>query len=160
VVSFAPIDHATEAEWERMFNINLKGPYFWTQAVLPHLNEGARLIYNTSVVNKKGFPGSSTYSATKAGLRSVVRVLTTELAPRGFRVNAVSPGPIETPIYGKLGMSEEELKQMGEGFAQNVPLARFGTSEEVAEAALFLANPTASYTNGIELEIDGGMTQV
>ena len=161
VAQFAPSDQINEAFFDNQFDTNIKGPAFLVKEAIPNLNDGASIIFNTSIVHQKGFEGASVYSATKGALRAYARVLTTELAPRGIRVNSIAPGPIETPIYNKMeGMTEEEVQQMGGHFAQGVPLKRFGRSLEVAKAVTFLASDEASYVNGIELEVDGGMSQI
>ena len=102
----------------------------------------------------------SVYSASKGALRAYARVLTAEVKDRGIRVNSIAPGPIATPIYEKMDLPQQTVEEMGKGFASQVPLGRFGTSEEIANAALFLASDDASYINGIELEVDGGMSQI
>ncbi len=160
VAYFAPADQIDEDHFDTQFNINIKGPMFLTKHAIPHLNDGGSIIFNTSIVHEKGFEGAAVYSATKGALRSFNRVLTAELAPRNIRVNSVAPGPIGTPIYGKMGMPEEAVAQMGESFAANVPLKRFGEPKEIAEAVLFLASDEASYVNGVELSIDGGLSQI
>ena len=134
---------------------------FLVKEAIPNLNEGASILFNTSIVHQKGFEGAAVYSATKGALRAYARVLTTELAPRGIRVNSIAPGPIGTPIYEKMeGITEAQMQEMGAGFAQGVPLKRFGEPQEVAEGVLFLSSDAASYVNGIELEIDGGLSQI
>ena len=160
VAYFLPISDITEDHFDSQFNINVKGPFFLVKEALPHLNDGGVIIGNTSIVGQKGFDGASVYSATKAAFRSLSRVLASELRERKIRTVSVAPGPIETPIYGKLGMSQEEVEAMGAGFAQQVPLARFGSSDEVAKTVLFLASEDASYVNGVELEVDGGLSQI
>lgn len=160
VAPFKPLEDQDEAGFDTLFDINVKGPYFTVQRALPLLADGASIIFNTSVVNVKGFAGASVYSATKAAFRSFARTLTSELAPRGIRVNAVAPGPIETPIYGKLGLPAEQVEEMGGGFAAMVPLGRFGESSEVAGAVAFLASSDASFITGAELPVDGGLAQV
>ncbi len=161
VAQFAPADQINEDFFDNQFNINIKGPAFLVKEAIPNLNDGASIIFNTSISNQKGFEGGAVYSATKGALRSYARVLTTELAPRNIRVNSVAPGPITTPIYNKMdGLNEEQLEQMGTSFSQSVPLKRFGESKEIADAVLFLASDEASYVNGIELEVDGGMSQI
>lgn len=160
VAFFAPADQIDEDHFDTQFNINIKGPMFLTKHAIPNLNDGASIIFNTSIVHQKGFEGAAVYSATKGALRSYNKVLTTELAPRNIRVNSVAPGPIGTPIYGKMGMPEEAVEQMGESFAASVPLKRFGEPKEIAEAVLFLASDEASYVNGVELSIDGGLSQI
>ena len=161
VAQFAPSEQITEDLFDTTFNINIKGPMFLLKEAIPQLNDGASVIFNTSIVHQKGFDGTGIYSATKGALRSFARVLTSELAPRGIRVNSIAPGPIGTPIYDKMeGMTPEEVQEMGAGFAANVPLKRFGASEEIANAAVFLASDASSYVNGIELAVDGGLSQI
>ena len=155
-----PIEATDDASYNYQWDINFKGAYFTTQAILPHLNDGASIIYNTSVSNVKGMPGMSVYAATKAGLRSLVRTLAMELAPRKIRVNAVSPGPIETPIWGKMEIPEQAAEEFSAQVLQMVPLGRMGKSEEIANAVLFLASDEASFINAVELPVDGGMAQV
>lgn len=161
VAQFAPSEQITEELFDTTFNINIKGPMFLVKEAIPNLNDGASVIFNTSIVHQKGFDSSGIYSATKGALRSYARVLTTELAPRKIRVNSIAPGPIGTPIYGKMeGMTTEQVQEMGAGFAEIVPLKRFGEATEIASAAVFLASDAASYVNGIELAIDGGLSQI
>ena len=160
VAYFVPADQIDEDHFDSQFNINIKGPAFLVKNAIPYLNDGGAIIFNTSVVHLKGFEAASIYSATKGALRAYSRVLTTELAPRKIRVNVVAPGPIATPIYDKLGMPQEAVEEMGKGFAATNPLKRFGNPKEIADAVLFLASDEASYVNGIELAIDGGMSQV
>lgn len=160
VAFFAPHTEITEEFFDMHFNINVKGPFFQIKEAIPHLNEGAVIISNTSIVGQKGFPGAGVYSATKAALRNLSRVLAAELKDLKIRTVSLAPGPIETPIYGKMGMPEDQLQGMASGFAEQVPLGRFGSSEELAKAALFLASDDASFVNGIELEVDGGLSQV
>lgn len=160
VAYFAPHTEITEEFFDSQFNTNVKGPFFLIKEAIPHLNDGAVIINNTSIVNQKGFDGTSVYSATKAAFRSLSRVLASELKGRQIRTVSVAPGPIETPIYGKLGMPEEAVQEMGAGFAASVPLGRFGSSDELAKAVLFLASDDASFVNGVELAVDGGLSQV
>ena len=157
---FRPFEQWDEAGFDRSFAVNLKGPFFLLQAVLPVLANPASVVLNASVTAHIGMPYSSAYSATKAALRSLARTLSGELAGRGVRVNAVSPGPITTPIYGKLGLPAEQLDQMAEGLRQQVPLRRFGEPREIAEAVLFLASDASSYMVGSEMLVDGGMVSV
>ncbi len=160
VAYFAPATDIDEAHFDTQFNTNIKGPMFLVKNAIPHLNDGSSIIFNTSIVHMKGFEGAGVYSATKGALRSYAKVLTSELAPRQIRVNSVAPGPIATPIYGKMGMPEDAVNEMGQSFAAGVPLKRFGESKEISEAVLFLASNEASYVNGIELAVDGGMSQI
>ena len=127
---------------------------------MPYLNDGASIILNTSVGSHKGFPAASVYSGTKAAMRSFTRTLAAELAARNIRVNAVAPGPIETPIFERTGLSKEERDDFAKNAIAAVPLKRFGKPEEVATTVAFLASKDASYITGVELDVDGGMGQV
>ena len=160
VANFSTVEAIDEDHFDTQFNINVKNPFFTVKEALPHLDEGSVIISNTSVVGQKGFDNSAVYSATKAALRSLTRVLASELKAKKIRTVSVAPGPIETPIYGKMGMDEATVQEMGAGFAQQVPLGRFGSSEELATAVLFLASDDAAYVNGVELEVDGGLSQI
>lgn len=159
IALFAPwTDHSVE-DFDRQFAINVRGPWLAIKHAIPVLADGASVIATTSVVNRMGMAGASAYAATKAALAQLVRTAATELSPRGIRVNAVSPGPIDTPIFGKVGMSEGELQQMAAGIQSQVALGRFGRAEEVADLALFLASDESSYVQGQEFAVDGGMTR-
>ncbi len=160
IAPVTPTHEIDEAHYDTLFNTNVKGPILATKEALPHINDGGTVLFTNSIVHQKGFDGLGVYSATKGALRAYQRVLTSEVKSRGIRVNSIAPGPIETPIYGKMGLSEEIVDEMGKGFAQQVPLGRFGTSEEIAKTALFLASEDASYINGVELEVDGGLSQI
>lgn len=159
IAKFIPLDDVTEELFDETIDINLKGVYFLIQRLVPLFKPGSSIILNTSVVDVKGLPTTSFYAASKAALRSLARSLAPELFPRGIRINAVSPGPITTPIYDKLGLSPE----MKVGFEAQMrdanPMKRFGTPEEVARAVLFLAHD-ATYTTGAELAVDGGFGQL
>ncbi|MEZ4321266.1 MAG: SDR family oxidoreductase [Myxococcota bacterium] len=160
IASFAPLSDHTVESFDHQFAVNVKGPWLALKHATPLLSDGASVFVNASAVQVKGIPGSSAYSATKAAVRSMVRTLAVELAPRGIRVNSLSPGPIETPIYAKLGMPTEALDAFATDIVSQVPLARFGKPEEVASAALFLASDLSSYVTGIDLPVDGGFSQV
>ena len=123
------------------------------------MKKGGSIVVNTSFLNEVGTPGLSVLAATKAALRSLVRSAGVELAPRGIRVNAVSPGPIATPFHGKLGLSEKDLAAAGAHFQAAVPLKRFGDAREIANAVLYLTSDDASFVTGAELVVDGGLTQ-
>ena len=157
VALFAPIEEITEEFFDTQFGVNVKGVLFGVQKALPYLKQGSTVLLTTSVVNQIGMPNSAVYAATKGALRTVNKTLAAELLPRGIRVNSVSPGPIETPIFAKMGMEESQLDEMAQGIVSQVPLGRFGQSEEVAKTALFLASDDSSYVVGAELEVDGGM---
>jgi len=159
IAKFAPAAQVDEAFFDEQFATNVKGLFFTVQKAEPLIPDGGIILLNASVVSKKAFPGTSVYSATKAAVRSFGRTLAAELAPRRIRVNTISPGPIETPIYGKLGMDAGATKQFEENMAQGVGLKRFGQPEEIANAALFLASDASSYIVGIELFVDGGMAE-
>jgi len=160
VAKFMPVDQVSEEHYDEIFDINAKGAYFTVRRALPYMNDGASIILNTSVVSHKGFPAASVYSGTKAAMRSFTRTLAAELAARNIRVNAVAPGPIETPIFERSGLSEEERDDFAKNAIAAVPLKRFGKPEEVATTVAFLASRDASYITGIELDVDGGMGQV
>ena len=157
VALLKPVDAWDEASFDRVFDINVKGPYFLVQALLPILANPASIVLNTSVNAHIGMPNSSVYAASKAALQSLIRTLSGELIGRGIRVNAVSPGPVSTPLYGKLGFSETDLKTVAESIKNLVPAGRFGTPSEIAKAVVFLASDEAAYTVGSEIMIDGGM---
>lgn len=160
IAEFLPLAEVDEAHFDRVVGINFKGAYFTLSKSLPVLNDGASIILTTSVSNAVGLPATSVYAATKAALRSLVRTFAAELAPRGIRVNAVSPGLIETPILGRTGLPEAELQSFGAAVVGRTPLARTGRPNEIAHAVLFLASPDASYVAGAELSVDGGFAQV
>jgi len=155
-----PLAEADEAAFDQVADINFKGAFFTVQRALPHLNDGASIILVSSTLNHLGLEGFSVYSATKAALRSLARTFANELKGRGIRVNLLSPGPIETPLYGRLGLPQEAVEEFGVDIIDRVPLGRFGSSEEMAAAALFLASTNSSYVNGSELAADGGFGQV
>ena len=156
----APLEAVTETQIDEQLAVNFKGLFFTVQKAVPLMGKGASIVLTTSFLNAVGTPGLSVLSATKAAVRSLARSLGAELAPRGIRVNAVSPGPISTPFAGKMGLSKAELKAMAESVEAQVPLQRLGEAEEVARAALFLAGPDSSYVTGTELVVDGGLTQI
>jgi NAD(P)-dependent dehydrogenase (short-subunit alcohol dehydrogenase family) len=154
VAEFAPIEAWDEAGFDRSVAINLKGPFFLVQALVPLLANPASIVLNTSINAHLGMPSSSVYAATKAGLVSLARTLSGELIGRGVRVNAVSPGPIATPLYGKLGMGDKEIA----GLVAQIPAGRRGDPSEIAKAVVFLASDESAFTVGSELIIDGGMS--
>lgn len=160
IAQFAPIEYVTEEVYDEIFNVNVKGLYFNVQSALPIMNDGGSIILTTSAVSSKGFAGTTVYSATKAAVRNLARTLSAELLPRKIRVNAIAPGPIVTPIYDKLTLPKEAIEGMSHQFAESNPMKRFGSAEEVAKPALFLASDDSSYITGIELNVDGGATQL
>lgn len=160
IAKFAPVSAVSEDAYDETFDINVKGVFFTIQKAIPFLNDNASVILNTSFVNQAGVPTTSVYAASKAAVRSLARSISAELANRGIRVNVVSPGPIATPIYGKLGLPKEAVDAFAANIVSQVPLKRFGTAEEVAQTALFLASSASSYVTGVELNVDGGLGQV
>jgi NAD(P)-dependent dehydrogenase (short-subunit alcohol dehydrogenase family) len=153
-----PIEHWDEAAFDRSFAVNVKGPYFLIQALLPLFGNPASIVLNGSVNAHIGMPNSSVYGAAKAALISLTRTLSGELISRGIRVNAVSPGPISTPLYGKLGFSAADLANVAASIKSQVPAGRFGDPSEIANAVVFLASDESAFTVGGELLIDGGMS--
>jgi NAD(P)-dependent dehydrogenase (short-subunit alcohol dehydrogenase family) len=157
---FRPIEAFDAAAFDRLFAINLKGPYFLIQALLPLLARPSSIVLNTSINAHIGMPMSSLYAASKAGLISLARTLSGELIGRGIRVNAISPGPVSTPIYGKLGLPAEQLQGMAAQIQSQIPVGRFGDPVEIAKAVVFFASDESSFTVGSELIIDGGMSTI
>ncbi|MBV8809422.1 MAG: SDR family oxidoreductase [Acidobacteriaceae bacterium] len=157
IVDLRPIEQWDEAAFDRSFGVNVKGPYFLVQALLPVFAKPASIVLNASVNAHIGMPNTSVYGATKAALLSFARTLSGELISRGIRVNAVSPGPISTPLYGKLGLSETDLKAVSTSIQNQIPAGRFGNPSEIASAIVFLASDESAFTVGSEFMIDGGM---
>lgn len=160
VARLAPLEAVDEAHFDLLFGVNVKGLLFTVQKALPLFSAGGAIVLNSSIANTKGIPAFGVYSATKAAVRSFVRSWTSELKDRGIRVNAISPGPIETPIFDTMGLPAEQLAEFGATVTQSVPLGRFGRPEEIAAAVLFLASDAASYVAGVDLYADGGMVAV
>jgi NAD(P)-dependent dehydrogenase (short-subunit alcohol dehydrogenase family) len=160
IARYAPIGTITEDFFDAIFDINVKGVLFTVQKALPLLRDGGSIILNASIVGSKGLSSNSVYSATKAAVRSFARTWTTDLKDRGIRVNAMSPGPIDTPGLSELLASSETGEQRKKMISNTVPLGRFGKPEEIAKAVVFLASDDASYITGIELFVDGGFAQV
>jgi NAD(P)-dependent dehydrogenase (short-subunit alcohol dehydrogenase family) len=156
----AALEAVTEQQVDEQFSINFKGIFFAVQKTAPILSNGGSIVLTTSFLDAVGAPGLSILSATKAAVRSLARSLGAELAPRGVRVNAVSPGPISTPFHSKLGLSENDLNNMAAGIEAQVPLRRFGAAAEIAKAALFLASEDSSFMTGTEIVVDGGLSQL
>jgi NAD(P)-dependent dehydrogenase (short-subunit alcohol dehydrogenase family) len=155
---FAPVEQWTEEDFDRSIATNVKGPFFLIQSLLPLFSQKAAIILNTSINAHIGMPNSSVYSLTKGALLTMAKTLSGELIGRGIRVNAVSPGPIATPLYGKLGMSPADMQAMASQIQGQIPAGRFGDPSEVAKTVAFFASDDAPYIVGSELVIDGGMS--
>jgi NAD(P)-dependent dehydrogenase (short-subunit alcohol dehydrogenase family) len=158
VARFAPIEAVDEALYANLMDVNVKGVIFGLQKVLRLLRPGASVLVNTSVVDTKGVPNASVYSATKGAVAALVRSLAVELAGRGIRINSISPGPITTPIFGKLGLPDADITAFQAEWSGKIPLQRMGVADEVARTALFLASPASSFITGVEIPVDGGLT--
>jgi NAD(P)-dependent dehydrogenase (short-subunit alcohol dehydrogenase family) len=158
--SLAPLGTITEEQFDKTFDINVRGLLFTVQKALPLLSDGASIILNASTAGSKGMPGFGVYGATKAAVRAFARTWSAELGARQIRVNAISPGVIPTPGYSTGGMTDEQIEQWVKHAATIIPLGRVGTPDEVAKVVSFLASDDASYVNGVELFIDGGLNQV
>jgi NAD(P)-dependent dehydrogenase (short-subunit alcohol dehydrogenase family) len=152
-----PLETYTEEMFDRTSDINFKGTFFTIQKALPHLKDGASIVLVSSTVNEKGVPGHAAYSASKAAIRSLARSFSAELLGRRIRVNVLSPGPVDTPIFDKVTGSKEEARAMADGMASFTPLKRIGRPEELAAAALYLASDDSAFMLGAELLVDGGL---
>jgi NAD(P)-dependent dehydrogenase (short-subunit alcohol dehydrogenase family) len=153
----APIGQISEEMFDHQMGINFKGAFFTTEKFLPILNDGASIINLSSINAYTGMPNTAVYAASKAALNSFTRTAATELAPRKIRVNAINPGPVSTPIYGKTGMAEEQINGFAEALQNRIPLKRFGQPEDIAKLVSFLASDDASFITGSEYNIDGGI---
>jgi NAD(P)-dependent dehydrogenase (short-subunit alcohol dehydrogenase family) len=160
VPAVAPLGEITEEQFDKVFNLNVKGLLFTVQKALPLLADGGSIILNASIVASKGLESISVYSASKAAVRSFARCWTTDLKHRRIRVNVLSPGYTETPIFNKAGLTQERVDELKVSFAAAVPMGRMGRPDEVAKAAVFLASDDSSYVAGVELFVDGGVAQV
>lgn len=160
VGTFAPIEQHTENTFDTQFDINVKGLFFTVQKLVKLLGPGSSVILNASAVHSKGFPGASIYNATKAAVRSFARSMAAELAPRGIRVNSVSPGLVPTEFQGKMGLAPEAVEGFYAQVTASVPLGRVGQSDEIAKTVLFLASPESSYITAADLPVDGGFMNV
>lgn len=153
----APVGQISEEMFDNQMGINFKGAVFTVEKFLPIINDGGSIINLSSVNAYTGMPNTAIYAASKAAMNSYTRTAATELAPRKIRINAVNPGPVYTPIFGKTGMSEEQLNGFAEAMQNRVPLKRFGQPEDIAELIVFLASEKASFITGSEYNIDGGI---
>ena len=160
IAKVTPLVDYDESTYDAIFDVNVKGAFFTVQKAIPLLNEGASIILNASIAGQIGMPGMSAYSASKAAVRSLARSFSSELVERKIRVNTISPGPIETPLYGRMGLPGEQIDEFGQQIESQVPMQRFGSADEIAGAALFLASPDSSYVLGTDLVVDGGMSQL
>lgn len=158
---FAPLGQISEAHFDKAFGVNVKGTLFTVQKALPLMPDGASIVINGSMVSIKGIPAFGVYAATKAALRSFARTWSVDLKARRIRVNVVSPGTVITPGYkDSLGLNDEQIRAMESDVAATAPLGRAGTPDEIAKAVMFLASEESSYITGIELFVDGGVSQI
>lgn len=155
-----PIELVSESMFDETMNTNLKGVFFTIQKALPLFSENASIVVTTSITNRKGVPNFSVYGASKAALRSLVQSLSLSLIGRGVRINAISPGPIATPMFDRFGLPDDVIQARKQEMELKSPIKRFGAAEEVAKAALFLATDDSSYLVGEEIVIDGGISLV
>ena len=160
IAEMRPLEKWDEGAFDRSFAINFKGPFFLIQALLPLFANPASIVLTTSINAHIGMPNTSIYGASKAALLSLARTLSGELIPRGIRLNAVSPGPIATALYDKLGLAKVDLQAMSDALKNQVPARRFGNPAEIAQAIVFLASDEAAFTVGSELVIDGGLSNL
>lgn len=160
VSRFAPMEAVDEGIWDDTFNTNVKGPYFLIKALKTILNPGSAIVLNGSINAHIGMPNTTVYAAAKAALISLARTLSSELLIGGIRVNVISPGPIQTPLYGRLGIPAEQLSEVAANIQSQIPLKRFGTPDEIASAVLYLSSQESAFIVGTELIIDGGMSQL
>ncbi|HEV8114338.1 MAG TPA: SDR family oxidoreductase [Planctomycetota bacterium] len=157
---FIPFDEVTETFFDEIIAANLKGAFFTVQKAAPFFSNGAAVVLNASINAHMGLPGSSVYGASKAGVVNLAKTLSADLLQRNVRVNVVSPGPVETPIFGRMGQPAEQTHQLKEWIVQQVPLKRFGHADEIAAAVLYLCSAESGFVVGTELVVDGGMSQL
>ncbi|SDZ89195.1 SDR family oxidoreductase [Pedobacter hartonius] len=156
---FLMIEEVDEPHFDEIFNVIVKGTLFTVQSILPLMSEGGSIILNTSSATEQGLHGASVYSAAKSAVQSFVKTFAAELSTRKIRLNAVSPGPIESDFFINTGMNQEEIDNFTSVLLPKVPMARFGKSSEVAKAVTFLASDDSSYMHGTEIFVDGGQVQ-
>ena len=157
---FIPFEEVTEAFFDETMATNLKGAFFTVQKAVPLLSRDSAIVLNASINAHFGLPGSSVYGASKAAIVNLAKTLSTDLLPRGVRVNVVTPGPIATPIFDRMGMSEKDARALRDQITARVPLKRFGRPDEIAAAVLYLTAPESAFVIGTELIVDGGLIQL
>ncbi|MFT7771651.1 SDR family oxidoreductase [Roseateles sp.] len=160
IAEFASLADVSEDLWDRTFATNVRGAFFLIQALRPVLARGASIVLNGSINAHIGMPNSAVYAASKAALISLAKTVSAELLPQGARVNVISPGPVTTPLYGKLGFDADTLTQVAAQIQSQVPLGRFGAPEEIAATVLHLSAPESAFIVGSEIIVDGGMSQL
>jgi NAD(P)-dependent dehydrogenase (short-subunit alcohol dehydrogenase family) len=160
IAKLGPVSEMLPEHFDEVLDVNFKGTYYTVQKALPLIVDGGAIIFTSSWFTEAGVAGTSVVAASKAAIRNLVRTLASELVERNIRVNSVSPGVIETPLFGKLGLTEAEAQELGAGLLSTIPMRRFGRAEEVASAVSFLASDDASYITGVDLPVDGGRTQL
>jgi len=160
IARFAPLEATTEVMYDQLFNINVKGSYFTVQKAVSHLNDNAAIVLNTSFLDEVGFPDTSALAASKAAIRSMAKTFSADLVSRGIRVNAVSPGAIATPIYGRLDLPQAAVEALAATMVGQIPMKHFGTAEDIANAVLFLSTSDSAYILGVEIAVDGGLSQL
>ena len=160
IIALLPLGSITESHFDQMFSVNIKGLLFTVQKALPLFQDGGSIILSGSVNGSKAFEGSSVYGATKAAIRSFARSWTVDLKYRKIRVNAISPGPIDTPMTSGMVQSQEQGEQLKRTLLSIIPLGRMGNPDEIAKAVSFLASDESSFITGIELFVDGGLAQI
>jgi NAD(P)-dependent dehydrogenase (short-subunit alcohol dehydrogenase family) len=157
VGKFVPFDQVSEAEFDEIIDTNVKGAFFTVQKAAPLLSHGATVVLNASIAAHKGLPNATVYSASKAAIVSLAKTLSADLLGRGVRVNVISPGPVDTPIFKRLELPEDQMQQTRDWFTQQVPLKRLAQPEEIAEGVLYLSSHQSKFVVGTELVVDGGM---
>ena len=157
---YAPIEHIDENHFDEQFGVLVKGTLFTVQQILPLMKEGGSVILNTSIVTEIGMANSAVYSAAKAAVQSFVKTFAAELATKKIRINAVSPGPIQTNFFDKTGLTQEQIQSFAGAVLPQIPLARFGQPSEIAKVVSFLASDDASFMHGTEVFVDGGFPKI